>query len=486
MTTSSQRLWLPHSVTGTTRPRLWTPPDSTQTEAVRVLRTAQRSGLLASPMPWQVYVHARLCELAEAQRRRWRKAGVVVGRGNGKTDGVLAPYILDSLEQGIGVLGLAQNLEVGMDTFTKVADTIEADPHLRKRIPARGVRRGKGQARVQLRHPESGRVATYRVSVTAKGCRGPRAQRLAVDESAYVDNAVMSAARYVQNGSGLPGLQQVLAVCTAGDDAEDANGDMQWFSRWRAAHLENLDPDLLWLEYSIPEDADPRDPRWWPLAVPALGYTITAQEIADNLDDPTFVQEALSRWGVTARRAIEAEAWARCLLSDTDQAALQEQRPKVGSLGVAVSPDEASAALVAGYRWNGRILVKVLDERPGTAWAVPVVKEWQDRARVRVQLDRRGPAGPLADDLEAAGVMLGDGDLDSYANGCAALLREVRLGTLGHFGQLALDTAVAGSRKRDVGERWVWARRAADIAALEAATHAAAGVRHARAGLRAG
>jgi hypothetical protein len=476
MTTTSQLLSQPLSL-GHPRPRLATPPQTTATEAVRVLRTAARSGLLERPIPYQVYAHARIAEM-NGDARQWRRAGCVIGRGNGKSTGILAPYILDSLEQGIGVLGLAQNLDVAMETYNTVADTVEGDPFLSKRL-VRKPYRGKGQARMDLRDPRTGRVAIYRVSVTAKKCRGPRAPRIAVDEAAYVDNRVMSAARYVQNGSGLPHLQQVMAVCTAGDDSEDERGELGWFSRWRNAHLEATDPRLLWLEWSIPEDQDPFDRAWWPYAVPALGHFISELEIEDNLDDPDFVQEALSRWGVTTRRAIPADLWNACALEPDAAARLDQLRPAVGGLGLAVSPDAESAALVAAYAHDGRILVKVLDERPGTSWALPVVRERTRAARQPVLMDGKGPGGELADALEAAGVAVHRTGTDEYTNACQAFLNDVRGRTVAHYGQPGLDQAVAGARKRDVGDRWVWARRAADVAALEAATLAASRVRHA-------
>lgn len=474
--TSSPLLSPPPSLLGRTFPRLLTPPRGTTSEAARVLRTAASSGLLTHPIPWQVYTHARLAEM-DGLARMWRRAGLVVGRGNGKSDGILCPYVLDSLEQGIGVLGLAQNLDVAMETFNKVADTIEADPHLSRRI--RRLYRGKGSARVDLINPRTGKVAVYRPAVTAKKCRGPRAPRLAVDESAYVSDDVLSAARYVQQGSGHADLQQLLAVCTAGDDAENEKGELQWFARMRAAHLEKTDPRLLWLEYSIPDDADPRDPTWWPYGVPALGHLITPQEIEDNLDDPAFVTETLSRWGVTTQRAIPADKWNPLKLDAMESARMAELRPAISGLGIAVTMDSARTALVAGYHFNGRRVVKVLDERPGTGWAVDVAKEWTQRARVPVTADEKGPSGPLVDSLKAAGVNVDVTDLDTYAKASQSLLDDVRGGVVAHFGQPALDAAVAAARMRDVGDRRVWARRAGEIAALEAATLALIRLRHA-------
>lgn len=430
-------------------------------------------------MPWQVYTHARLGETLRATERAWRRAGIVVGRGNGKTDGVLAPYILDSIVEGVGVLGLAQNLDVAMDTFNTVLGVVEADPFLSKRIPPRGVYRGKGQARLQLRHPVTHRVATYRLSVTAKGCRGPRAPRIAADESAYIDNKVMSAARYVQNGSGMADRQQVLAVCTAGDDARDDKGELQWFARWRAAHLAATDPRLLWLEWSIPEDGDPADRALWPIAVPALGHTITEAEIEDNLDDPDFVREAMSRWGVTLRSIIEPEAWGARRLTVDQVQQLDQQRPPIVGLAVAVERDDRRTALVASYVTEHGMAVKVLDEREGRSWAVAVAREWQDRTRLPIALDEYGPAGPLRDDLEAAGVGVEVVNTNDYAKACASLLNEVRHGGVAHFGQPGLDAAAAQARRRFLGDRWVWQRDVSDVAALEGATLALIRARHA-------
>jgi hypothetical protein len=427
-------------------------------------------------MPWQVYALTRALERVE-HGYRWQRVGAVVGRGSGKSTGFLAPRILHALvDRGSSVLGLAQNLDTAKETFDNVLSTLEADPHLKRRIIR--AYRGKGDARIELRHP-SGRKAIYRLSVTAKGCRGPRADVLAVDEAAYVSDDVLSAAMYVQMGTANAPWQQIVAVSSAGSDQPDASGELPWYSRWRAAQVEGTDPGLCWLEWSLPEGADPADESVWPWAVPALGWRITVDEVRSKSGDPAWLREVMSRWGVMAQRAIPADLWNPLQLVPHEVARLDELRPAVGGLALAVTPDASRTSIAAAYPFNGRTVVKVLDDRPGTSWAVPVAKEWSQRARVPIELDPHGPAGPLADALAAAGVATELATLDTYAKACAAFLQDVRDGGVAHYAQGALDSAVAAARQRDVGERWVWARRAGDIAALEAATLAARRTRHA-------
>ena len=60
-----------------------------------------------------------------------------------------------------------------------------------------------------------------------------------------------------------------------------------------------------------------------------------------------------------------------------------------------------------------------------------------------------------------------------YAQACGELYDDVQSGRLAHLGQPPLDDAVAGARKRQLGDAWTWSRSegsTSDPAPLIAAT----------------
>jgi hypothetical protein len=57
---------------------------------------------------------------------------------------------------------------------------------------------------------------------------------------------------------------------------------------------------------------------------------------------------------------------------------------------------------------------------------------------------------------------------------CGAFYDRVKNGSLSHIGQSPLATALAGAKKRELGDAWAWARRSegVDVSPLVAGTYA--------------
>lgn len=99
------------------------------------------------------------------------------------------------------------------------------------------------------------------------------------------------------------------------------------------------------------------------------------------------------------------------------------------------------------------------------------VKRISDETGASVALQERGPAWPLKEDLELAGVPIIPVDLDGFAQGCADW-RDAILGSdLRHGGQPELDRTIPAAQWRKPTEsgRQIISRKTGDIAALEAA-----------------
>jgi hypothetical protein len=161
------------------------------------------------------------------------------------------------------------------------------------------------------------------------------------------------------------------------------------------------------------------------------------------------------------------------------------------AFAAAVSLDRRTAAIATcGRRADGLLHVEVtsqstphgveLDNRPGTGWVVPRLKELADRHKpVAVVMDEFGPTGSLIAPAEEAGlevtrIKTGDvgrafGMFYDGISGTDLGGRNVR-----HIGQPELTSAVAGAVTRMIGDAKAWDRRtpAVDITPLVAATNA--------------
>ena len=115
---------------------------------------------------------------------------------------------------------------------------------------------------------------------------------------------------------------------------------------------------------------------------------------------------------------------------------------------------------IARTRWGSRAY--------GASWS-----RWSPGA---VALDPTGPAGSLLPRLEDVGVTVAQITAREHAQACGAFYDAVMDGSLRHLDQTPLNAAIAGARKRPLGDAWAWSRKASsvDICPLVAVTLAAA------------
>jgi phage terminase large subunit-like protein len=245
------------------------------------------------------------------------------------------------------------------------------------------------------------------------------------------------------------------------------------------------DPSLVYVEFCAPDDAcaDDRcshergtegcaadDPEQWRKANPALGRRITAEYVAAErraLPVEEFVRERLGWWEdpIAGDSGIPPDDWSACA---NREAALDA--PVVLALDVA--PGHGSAAIVA----CGRAL-HVVDHHRSASWVVDRVVELKAQHKpAAIGLDPTGPAGALIEDLKKAGITEANGlvllDGRSGVLACESFLSSVLDHSLVHRDEHALNTAVTGAGRRQVGDSWKWSRRDSDtdISPLVAAT----------------
>jgi phage terminase large subunit-like protein len=244
---------------------------------------------------------------------------------------------------------------------------------------------------------------------------------------------------------------------------------------------------LACFEWSAPQDADPADEAVWRECMPALGHTISVEDIRreyqkavdqGKLND--FRRAYLNQWVPKDVPddwlVIPEAAWAG--LADPESNPV----PRV-VLAAAFSHDQQHAAVgLAGWRADGLLHVEVADYREGTAWVAPWLIERHARHDpLAVVVDDASHEGAVIKDLEAARIEVMRPRAKGVAEAYQDFIQDATdTKTLRHRAQADLDAALAGAVSRDVGDGGkAWGRRksSADISPLVACTLAAWGLR---------
>jgi len=118
--------------------------------------------------------------------------------------------------------------------------------------------------------------------------------------------------------------------------------------------------------------------------------------------------------------------------------------------------------------------VEAVERRRGTDWLVARCAELNAVHGPAVfVIDSGGPAATFQNDLEAAGLRVLVTSTTDIGVACALISDAVTQGTVSHGPQPELDSAVAGARKRPLGDgRFAFGRKASnvDISPLVAVT----------------
>jgi hypothetical protein len=330
-------------------------------------------------------------------------------------------------------------------------------------------RLGNGKERIQF--PKTRSQVTIAATQSTSG-HGGTCDDVTVDEAfAQDDTTVDSGFAPTQitrgrsarqsHGQVCPG-PQLWVISAAGD--EDSLYLMEKIRIGRAAVEQGVDRGVAYFEWSCPDDWDIYDRALWWRFIPGLGHLIDEQDVAADLLTEKMTERAWRRAYASQfeRRSlldpgpIDVDEWGRLVDRDAQLA---------GRLvyGVDVSPDRQRASVgVAGARAAGGFLVELIEARDGTRW-VPefMAGVWDRNGGAGVAIDPGSPAGALIPDLEAAGVPVIKMSARDHAQACGALADRVPTGEVFHLGQDELDGAVAGGKKRGLGDAgaWLWDRR---------------------------
>lgn len=457
-------------------PRYATPRDHRfRTQGPNVARIARALGMV--PMPWQLETWDVGGEVTPAGLYRWPLVVVSVPRQAGKTAGSQAQDIHRCLQgPNRRVWTTAQTGQDAADKFRELVATVMASP-LRELVA--------GRPRLQ-----NGSMALTFVNgstlrphpPTRDALHGKQSDHNDVDEGwAHSEEAGQDLFQAITPTQATRPGAQTWVWSTRGDASS------AWFHGLVAAGARG-EPGVCLIDYGIPADADPEDLEVIARHHPALGHTITRESLeaarVPFQDDPAGWARAYGNRASGGRvRIIPTTAWdaARTL------EALPAGRP---TFAVAVAEDGSAGTLGVCVRdAQDRPVLEVLEHRPGRAWLARAVLELESRGDGPVAVRRRGPAGPVADALERAGVPIVDPTDTEYAAACQDLwdrLCDENATTPDEAGRTHpralhrdsedLDQAVDVAGRRRIGDGgWAWSHKHSlgDVSALEMGTLAA-------------
>jgi len=436
------------------------------------------------PMPWQQDALDVACEIDPATGGFWyREVVVVVPRQAGKTSmsrGKVTHRCLTTPKAP--VLYTAQDRNMARRRLEKsFLDPLSASPLAAYLAPATaGGRLGwdgaNGREKVKFANGSEIFIIAAKKKDAAHGDTLPEAH---LDEYfAQVDQrleqavgptmiTVAGAQRWVMSAAGDAGSAPLWAKVEAG----------------RARVEAGIESRTCYLEYSAPPGADRSDPDTISGVHPAVGFTITVDDILAEqvtMDDGPAGPEEWNRayfgWWPSAK----AKPWAIPRGSWEDTALAGDRADWSGEpvWSVDVSPDRAWASIGMAAQHPGvRCWLEVPAHREHGPWLVDLLKQLAGELGGRlVGVDGTSPAAALIPDLEAAGFTVDRLSRQEVVDACGGLYDDVLAGMVLHELDPDVDESLASAATRASGDAWLFVRgrSASDISPLYAETIARA------------
>jgi phage terminase large subunit-like protein len=416
-------------------------------------------------MPWQRQVADVALELLPNGEPAYREIGVTVPRQSGKTTLVLAVALDRATLYKPGTpQTILYTAQTGLDARTKLLDDLYDGTISGTEIDrlVRRVYRAKGEERIKF-------VTNSVLKIMASGEHSGHGKTLNLG---FIDEAFADyddrREQAIKPAMVTKSDAQIWWLSTAGTD--DSIFLLAKEELGRRAIEADTGRGLAYFEWSADPESDRDDvDSWWEF-MPALGHTIDVETIKS--DSATMKPEEFDRayrnlWTAQAASVIAPALWEAC------QSESAAPNPASLAFGIDVAPDRSAAAIVAADP-NGEI--ELVEFRNGVDWLAPRANELARTHRATIALDGGGPAGGLLDDLDRPTAV---GGVD-VSRACAAFYDAATAGELSVRPSGPLNAAVRGAVKKELGDRFVWSRKASseNAAPLVAATLALWAARH--------
>lgn len=282
------------------------------------------------------------------------KFGYSVPRRNGKNE-VVSIREMWGLINGERILHTAHRTTTTHVAWERLLDLLE-----KAGINITSSYRAYGKEHIAI---EDGGVIEFRTR-TSKGGLGEGFDLLVIDEAQEYQDDQESALKYVVSDAKNP--QTILC----GTPPTPTSSGMV-FSKFRDTTLKGKGTNAAWVEWSVEQEHDPNDKKYWYLTNPSLGTILTERKIQDEIgnDDLDFNIQRLGLW---IKYSLKSE------ISKVDWEKLQiKGKPKFkGKLfvGIKYGQDGTNVALsIAVKTSDNKIFIETVDcrsIRDGNEWII--------------------------------------------------------------------------------------------------------------------
>lgn len=251
------------------------------------------------------------------------------------------------------------------------------------------------------------------------------------------------------------------------------------FTNRRAKALSGKAKNMVYVEFSADDDADPDDHAQWAKANPSFPSRTPAESMErmreQLTDDDSFRREALGIWDAAGTpEVIDSVTWGRV----ADPASMPVDRL---TLAIDVAPGRSVAAVsLAGLRADGLWHVELDEQKRSVEWVSAWVKSRAEKNRLHAVVvdqmtglveERKGRNYLLGTDVV---VTLAAAEGRDMAIACGKFFDAVMESEpkLRHTDQPQLNVALSLARKRPLAGAWAWNRKdeTSDITPIVSAT----------------
>ena len=432
---------------GSTQARLHSPLLKGKNYGAEIAELSESIGIPL--LPWQRWLFDDMTTVDASGAFVRRTVLAIAARQVGKTHlarmRILAGLYLFN-EKNIVIL--SSNRAMALATFREVAYAIEAHPHLHNKVKA--IRYANGTESIELKNGHRLDV----VASTRDGSRGRTADFLFADEIREIGEEAYSAFMPITRAR--PN-SQTLMTSNAGDAFSSVLNSL------RSRALESPPKSFGFYEWSAPQFAKITDRKAWAMANPALGYTISEENIEESLSTSsveTFRTETLCQWIDSLQ-----SPWPHGAVEACSDKSLSMSPGPLTVFAFDISPSRRDASLVMGQVLpDGRIGIAVLETYHSQVSIDELkiaasIKAWCDMYYPRLVCFDKYTTASVATRLERSGVRVQDVSGASFYTACSDFHEALSNNRLVHSGQELLVQHMNNCAAKSNDSSWRIVRR---------------------------
>lgn len=400
-------------------------------------------------IPWQKAIIRRWMALDEDGKWANPDCGLSVPRQNGKTEMLICRIIGGMVFKGECLVYTAHQVSTVDEIKRRVLRFFyDAQPEIRDLLTSEFDKEPKSFDFVELRN---GGRCIFRTRTRSSGL-GYTSDTLLHDEAQEMNDAHEEALRPTISA----GRQHNPQVIMAGTPPTAGSAGTV-FIRARRNVLQGKPENFCWQEWSVANITAPDDVDAWYATNPSLGYFVSERAI--QAESTTMSQDSFNKmrlgWyaGLDDKRVISDDEW-------NGLAVKEVKLPDDPQLAYAVkfAPDRSAVTLAVAVIMGDKTHVEVVERKrmsDGQAWLVRWLLDRWRKANCIV-VDGAAGQGLLVEELLRSEPKLKKRlltpNVKEAGSAYAAFYQAIQDGTLTHYNQPLLNSAIRTAKRRDIGK----------------------------------